>query len=231
MFDWSTEARVGRAWSRNLQNCEIWMILIALFPSCQIVPKDLALLRYRGFTQLLSCRKLTGQDLKFCRSFWHRNASRLNAAQKQQVEELQAVILCSTTDLDRVALRPAVTRALSKFHNILERRHAEFLALGASSVTSLLFGRHTKKQDSELRACYWFVLRIFPRLNEDEQTASASQTQWSSEHWQQRSTQAAARSQTAWGRNYSGRCITAIASTKKLTTILRQQHGCRESCN
>ena len=129
--------------------------------------ESLALLRYRDFTQLLSCRKLTGQDLKFCRSFWHRNASRLNAAQKQQVEELQAVILCSTTDLDRVALRPAVTRALSKFHNILERRHAEFLALGASSVTSL-FGRHTKKQDSELRACYWFVLRIFPRLNEDE---------------------------------------------------------------
>ena len=44
----------------------------------------------------------------------------------------------------------------SKFHNILERRHAEFLALGASSVTSL-FGRHTKKQDSGVRACYWFV--------------------------------------------------------------------------
>jgi len=81
---------------------------------------------------------------------------------------LQAAILPSTTDLDRVALRPAVTRALSKFHNILERRHAEFLALGASSVTSL-FGRHTKKQDSEARACYWFVKRIFPRLNEEEQ--------------------------------------------------------------
>ena len=130
--------------------------------------QDLALLRYTDFTQLLSCRNLSDQDLKFCRTFWHRNASRLNAAQKQQVEELQAAILPSTTDLDRVALRPAVTRALSKFHNILERRHAEFLALGASSVTSL-FGRHTKKQDFEVRACYWFVKRIFPRLNEEEQ--------------------------------------------------------------
>ena len=129
--------------------------------------QDLARLRQTDFTQLLSRRNLTDKDLKFCRTFWHRNASRLNATQKQQVEELQAAILCSTTDLDRVALRPAVTRALSKFQNILERRHAEFLALGASSVTSL-FGRHTKKKDSELRACYWFVSRIFPRLNEDE---------------------------------------------------------------
>ena len=129
---------------------------------------DLALLRYTDFTQLLSCRKLTDQEFKFCRTFWHRNASRLNAAQKQQVEELQAAILRSTTDLDRVALRPAVSRALSKFHSILERRQTEFKASGASSVTGL-FGRHMKKQDSEVRACYWFVSRIFPRLNEDEQ--------------------------------------------------------------
>ena len=129
--------------------------------------QDLARLRQTDFNQLLSRRNLTDKDLKFCRTFWHRNASRLNATQKQQVEELQAAILCSTTDIDRVALRPAVTRALSKFQNILERRHAEFLALGASSVTGL-FGRHAKKKDSELRACYWFVSRIFPRLNEDE---------------------------------------------------------------
>ena len=129
---------------------------------------DLALLRYTDFTQLLSCRKLTDQDFKFCRTFWHRNASRLNTAQKQQVEELQAAILRSTRDIDCVALRPAVSRALSKFHSILERRQTEFKALGASSVTGL-FGRHIKKQDSEVRACYWFLSRIFPRLNEDEQ--------------------------------------------------------------
>ena len=129
---------------------------------------DLALLRYTDFTQLLSCRKLADQDFKFCRTFWHRNASRLNTAQKQQVEELQAAILRSTRDIDCVALRPAVSRALSKFHSILERRQTEFKALGASSVTGL-FGRHIKKQDSEVRACYWFLSRIFPRLNEDEQ--------------------------------------------------------------
>ena len=125
--------------------------------------QDLALLRYTGFTQLLPCRKLTDRDFKFCRTFWRRNT-----AENQQVEELQAAILRPTTDSDRVALRPAVTRALSKFENILERRHAEFVALGAPSVTSL-FGRHVKKQDSEARACYWFLSRIFPRLNEDEQ--------------------------------------------------------------
>ena len=64
-----------------------------------------------------------------------------------------------------MALRPAVSRALDKFLNILDRRHGEFLAVGASSVNSL-FGRHVKKEDAEVRACYWFVSRIFPRLNQ-----------------------------------------------------------------
>ena len=118
---------------------------------------------------MLSCRKLNrDQDFKFCATFWRRNASRLNSAEKLRVEELQAGILRSTTDFDRVALRPAVTRALDKFLNILDRRHAEFLAVGASSVTSL-FGRHVKKQDSEVRTCYWFVSRIFPRLSQIQQ--------------------------------------------------------------
>ena len=130
--------------------------------------QELAILCYADFTALLSCRKLKDQDFKFCATFWRRNASRLNSAEKQQVEELQAGILLSRTDLDRVALRPAVTRALDKFLDVLDRRHAEFLAVGASSVTSL-FGRHVKKQDSEVRACYWFVSRIFPRLNEIQQ--------------------------------------------------------------
>ena len=127
------------------------------------------MLCYADFTALLSCRKLNrDQDVKFCATFWRRNAFRLNNAEKLQVEELQAGILRSTTDFDRVALRPAVTRALDKFLNILDRRHAEFLAVGASSVTSL-FGRHVKKQDSEVRTCYWFVSRIFPRLNQIQQ--------------------------------------------------------------
>jgi len=84
------------------------------------------------------------------------------------VEELQAAILRSTADFDRVAWRPAVARALDKFLNIVDRRQAEFLAVGASSVTSL-FGRHIKKQDPEVRVCYWFLKRIFPKLNEDQQ--------------------------------------------------------------
>ena len=130
--------------------------------------QDLALLRHTNFTQLLSCRKLADQDFKFCRTFWRRNVSKLTTAEKERVEELQAAIIRSTTDIDRVALRPAVIRALSKFENILERRHAEFTALGASSVTGL-FGRHVKKQDADVRACYWFLSRIFSRLNENEQ--------------------------------------------------------------
>ena len=131
--------------------------------------KKLGELRFSDFTALLSCRTLKEDpDFKFCATFWRRNASRLNSAERLQLEELQAAILCSTTDFDREALRPAIARALDKFLNIVDRRQAEFLAVGASSVTSL-FGRHIKKQDPELRACYWFLSRIFRRLNEDQQ--------------------------------------------------------------
>ena len=127
--------------------------------------EELGKLCFSDFTALLSCRKLKEDpDVKFCATFWRRNASRLNSAERLQLEELQAAILRSTTDFDRVALRPAVARALDKFLNIVDRRQAEFLAVGASSVTSLI-----KKQDPEVRACYWFLKRIFPKLNEDQQ--------------------------------------------------------------
>ena len=131
--------------------------------------EELEGLGFSDFTALLSRRTLKEDpEFKFCATFWRRNASRLNSAERLQVEELQAAILRSTTDFDRVALRPAVARALDKFLNIVDRRQAEFLAVGASSVTSL-FGRHIKKQDPEVRACYWFLKRIFPKLNEVQQ--------------------------------------------------------------
>ena len=131
--------------------------------------EELAELRFSDFTALLSRRTLKeNPEVKFCATFWRRNASRLNSAERLQVEELQAAILRSTADFDRVAWRPAVARALDKFLNIVDRRQAEFLAVGASSVTSL-FGRHIKKQDPEVRVCYWFLKRIFPKLNEDQQ--------------------------------------------------------------
>ena len=131
--------------------------------------EELEGLGFSDFTALLSRRTLKEDpEFKFCATFWRRNASRLNSAERLQVEELQAAILRSTTDFDRVALRPAVARALDKFLNIVDRRQAEFLAVGASSLTSL-FGRHIKKQDPEVRACYWFLKRIFPNLNEVQQ--------------------------------------------------------------
>ena len=116
--------------------------------------QELSALRYSEFAALLSCRKLKkDQDFKFCDTFWRRNSSRLNSAEKLQVEELQVAILRSATDFDRVALRPAATRALGRILNILDRRHVEFKAVGASSLSSL-FSRHIKKHDSEVRACY-----------------------------------------------------------------------------
>ena len=131
--------------------------------------EELEGLGFSDFTALLSRRTLKEDpEFKFCATFWRRNASRLNSAERLQVEELQAAILRSTTDFDGVALRPAVARALDKFLNIVDRRQAEFLAVGASSLTSL-FGRHIKKQDPEVRACYWFLKRIFPNLNEVQQ--------------------------------------------------------------
>ena len=74
-----------------------------------------------------------------------------------------SIVICSNVRSDDAVLSPAIIKAIKRFEEILDRRHAELLAVGASSVSSL-FGRHVKKQDSELRSCYWFLHRIFPRI-------------------------------------------------------------------
>ena len=61
--------------------------------------EELAELRFSDFTALLSRRTLKeNPEVKFCATFWRRNASRLNSAERLQVEELQAAILRSTAD-------------------------------------------------------------------------------------------------------------------------------------
>ena len=111
----------------------------------------------------LSCRKFQRDaDIKFCKEFWSRNAAKLNQSQKEEVEDL-SIVICSNVCSDDAVLSPAITKAVKRFEEILDRRHAELLAVGASSVSSL-FDRHVKKQDSELRSCYWFLHRIFPRM-------------------------------------------------------------------
>ena len=55
-----------------------------------------------------------------------------------------------------------------KFENILARREAEFRGFGAASVHGLFTG-HAKKSDSEVRFCYDFVSRVFPKLEDSEQ--------------------------------------------------------------
>ena len=110
----------------------------------------------------------TDTELKFCQNFWRRSAEKLSPEQTEQVEDLTAEILWPHAQDDRAALRPAVVRMLDKFENILARREAEFRGFGAASVHGLFTG-HAKKSDSEVRFCYDFVSRVFPKLEESEQ--------------------------------------------------------------
>ena len=112
------------------------------------------------------CKK--DSELKFCQNFWRRSAEKLSPEQKEQVEDLKAGILWPHAQDDRAALRPAVVRMLDKFENILARREAEFRGFGAASVYGLFTG-HAKKSDSEVRFCYDFVSRVFPKLEDSEQ--------------------------------------------------------------
>ena len=57
---------------------------------------------------------------------------------------------------------------VEKFEGIIDRRKAEFLKLGAASAQGL-FARHSLKTDSELRFCYDFLSRVFPKLEDAEQ--------------------------------------------------------------
>ena len=112
------------------------------------------------------CKK--DSELKFCQNFWRRSAEKLSPEQTEQVEDLTAGILWPHAQDDRAALRPAVVRMLGKFENILARRGADFRGFGAASVDGL-FTRHAMKSDSEVRFCYDFVSRVFPKLEDSEQ--------------------------------------------------------------
>ena len=120
----------------------------------------------KGIFSSHMCKKDT--ELKFCQNFWRRNAEKISPEQMEQVEDLKAGILWPYVQDDRAALRPAVVRMLDKFENILARREAEFRGFGAASVYGLFTG-HAKKSDSEVRFCYDFVSRVFPKLEESEQ--------------------------------------------------------------
>ena len=94
--------------------------------------------------------------------------SRLTPLQQEEVEDIAVTFTYPVRLDDRVALRPAINRLLTKFEEILVRRHVEFLGVGAAS-THDLFSRHVKKIDPEVRFCYDFLARVFPSLVEAEQ--------------------------------------------------------------
>ena len=77
----------------------------------------------------LSCRKFQRDaDIKFCKEFWSRNAAKLNQSQKEEVEDL-SIVICSNVCSDDAVLPPAITKAVKRFEEILDRRHAELLAV------------------------------------------------------------------------------------------------------
>eukprot|EP00435_Cladocopium_sp_Y103_P055358 s956_g18.t1 len=117
-----------------------------------------------------SCKE--DKDLKFCQNYWTRIVSQMSEEPAlffaslnsclvvEQLDELEARICVGAGD-GRAALWPAVV----KFDAILDRRRKEeFAAVGAASVQSL-FARHSLKTDKELRFCYNFVSRVFPKLD------------------------------------------------------------------
>ena len=130
--------------------------------------QELAHARLPDLDAVLSSRGIKDGDLQFCRSFWRRNASRLTPLQQEEVEDIAVTFTYPVRLDDRVALRPAINRLLTKFEEILVRRHVEFLGVGAAS-THDLFSRHVKKIDPEVRFCYDFLARVFPSLAEAEQ--------------------------------------------------------------
>ena len=130
--------------------------------------QELAHARLPDLDAVLSSRRIKDGELQFCRSFWRRNASRLTTLQQEEVEDIAVTFTYPVRLDDRVVLRPAINRLLTKFEEILVRRHVEFLGVGAAS-THDLFSRHVKKIDPEVRFCYDFLGRVFPSLAEAEQ--------------------------------------------------------------
>ena len=130
--------------------------------------QELAHARLPDLDAVLSSRRIKDGEMQFCRSFWQRNASRLTPLQQEEVENIAVTFTYPVRLDDRVALRPAINRLLTKFEKILVRRHVEFLGVGAASTRDL-FSRHVKKIDPEVRFCYDFLARVFPGLTEAEQ--------------------------------------------------------------
>ena len=131
--------------------------------------QDLATLRKPDLKAILfSSVRRADPELKFCLNFWERNAAKVSVQQQEQVEDATVPMLWPRGPDDRAAMRPVMVRRLAQFEKTLDRRRAEFLAIGATSVESV-FSRHALKSDAELRFCYDFLKRVFPRPEEAEQ--------------------------------------------------------------
>ena len=91
--------------------------------------EELAGVRRSNLAGALSCRKFQKDaDIKFCREFWSRNAAKLNQSQKEEVDDL-SIVICSNVRSDDGVLAPVVIKAVKRFEEILDRRHAELLAV------------------------------------------------------------------------------------------------------